>query len=105
MKVIDSYQTPDGRYEYRVEVDGEPLPPMSFEEKKTNEEIETIITGLINSLKEGETATQDNIITIPYKDEDELSSITQTLNDANISYTVSKQELAAENDTELKEVV
>jgi hypothetical protein len=49
INIIDSYKTPDGRYEYRIETNNGILPPLSFKDEKTESELDKIITDMNNS--------------------------------------------------------
>ncbi len=70
MKVIDEYQTPDGRHKYRIEDDeGNILPPMSFPEKQTK----TALASVINKFKEvKEKSIDEELITITKSEYDDL---------------------------------
>jgi hypothetical protein len=54
MKVIDEYQTPDGKYEYRISHNGETFPPMSFNEKQSEYKLRKVIDTILASREQEE---------------------------------------------------
>lgn len=105
MKIIDQYQTPDGKYEYRVEIGDKILPPMSFNDEKKIEDLESIAATLSETLNQEKTVETSNSVTITYEDETELTTIIKALDDAKISYTLPDKEEITATEEIVKKVV
>jgi hypothetical protein len=52
--IIDEYQTPDNRYEYRLKHNGEVFPPMSFTEPQSLYKLGKVIDNILASREQVE---------------------------------------------------
>lgn len=76
MKIIDGYKTPDGKFEYRVEHEGEMFPPLSFNEPQSLYKLQKVIEQIIASREQAEKERQERFIeSIPMVTIDTIDTI------------------------------